>query len=380
LTRRIIGIVFVVASLTGFLVPEAHAAPRQHPQRTAAPVLVKISRAPARIGADGSVPVVVFARCRAGLNAFELDVSVQQGAASGSESILGPGVTPCDGRWHRSAVRVSPDAGSFAAGAATVDVFLGAFDPVEGDLEATDTGSVTLLPPFACRVKNTTQDTWFATEDGAALTNAIAAAGAGDQLNVFGTCVGIYVIDKDLNISGSHSLVFPTTLDAAGQGRVLYVPVGPTSAPTVTLDHLIITGGNDTTPGGGGGLLVSEGATVTLSRSLVTGNTTTFVGGGIVNGGSLTLNTTLVSRNHAVLDDGGGIYNFGDLVVNGSWVTSNSAVGAGGGIFNEGVAILNSSRVRFNTAGNAGGVLNVNLITLNSSDISSNVPDDCEGC
>ena len=145
-------------------------------------------------------------------------MSVGQGAASGSESILGPGVTPCDGRWHRSTVRVSPDAGSFAAGAATVDVFLGAFDPVEGDLEATDTETVTLLPPFACRVKNTTQDTWFATEDGAALTNAIAAAGAGDHLNVFGTCVGTYVIDRDLNISGSHSLVFPTTLDAGGPG------------------------------------------------------------------------------------------------------------------------------------------------------------------
>ena len=56
-------------------------------------------------------------------------------------------MTPCDGRWHRSTVRVSPDAGSFAAGPATVDAFLGAFDPVEGDLEATDTATVTLTAP-----------------------------------------------------------------------------------------------------------------------------------------------------------------------------------------------------------------------------------------
>jgi hypothetical protein len=39
----------------------------------------------------------------------------------------------------------------------------------------------------SCRVKNPTQDTWFATQDGRALTRAIAAADPGDRLNVFGT-------------------------------------------------------------------------------------------------------------------------------------------------------------------------------------------------
>lgn len=43
-------------------------------------------------------------------------------------------------------------------------------------------------------------------------------------------------------------------------------------------------------------------------------------------------------------------------MVNGSWVYRNAAVGVGGGIFN------------------------VNLITVNASDISSNNPDDCDGC
>jgi hypothetical protein len=150
LTRRIIGVVFVVTSLAVSLgsPAQAESGHRSTSTHSRVPLIVKISRAHARIGADGSVPVVVFTRCRAGLNAFELDVSVRQGAVFGSATILGPGVTPCDGRWHRSSIKVSPDAGSFAAGPATADAFLGAFDPVEGDLDATDTATVILDPPL----------------------------------------------------------------------------------------------------------------------------------------------------------------------------------------------------------------------------------------
>ena len=93
LTRRIIGVLFVVASLAGFLAPSVQAVPRHRPESTYSriPLAVKISRAHARIGADGSVPVVVFARCRAGLNAFELDVSIRQGAVFGADAAtLGP--------------------------------------------------------------------------------------------------------------------------------------------------------------------------------------------------------------------------------------------------------------------------------------------------
>jgi nitrous oxidase accessory protein NosD len=71
----------------------------------------------------------------------------------------------------------------------------------------------------SCRVKNPTQDTWFATRDGRALTRAIAAANPGDRLNVFGACRGNYVVDKDLRVFGNPQATAPTTLDGRGSGR-----------------------------------------------------------------------------------------------------------------------------------------------------------------
>jgi nitrous oxidase accessory protein NosD len=226
--------------------------------------------------------------------------------------------------------------------------------------------------PPSCRVKNPTQDTWFATQDGRALTRAIAAAKPGDRLNVFGTCRGNYVIDKNLRVFGNTQATAPTTLDGRGSGRVLTVLPTLTSTVTVTLSRLVVTGGGE------GGIEVGEGTVVTLAASTVRGNVATNrVGAGIANGGDLTLNATTVTGNRAALD-GGGIYNFGDLTLNSSRLTRNTTGGGGGGLFNEGVATLNFSRVTGNTAaGPGGGILDVNTLTLNSTVVSGNVPDDC---
>jgi hypothetical protein len=174
------------------------------------------------------------------------------------------------------------------------------FDQVRGDLEATASVSVELLEPPACRVRNVQQDTWFATPDGSALEDAISAASPGERLNVFGTCVGNFAIDRDLTVSGSHVASNPTTLSGGGTGRVLFI------APdvTVTLSHLTITGGNVSTPGGGGGLLVNDGATVLLYRSTVSGNATR---SGDRQRRALTVVWSSIEQNHAVDngDDGG---------------------------------------------------------------------------
>jgi nitrous oxidase accessory protein NosD len=143
----------------------------------------------------------------------------------------------------------------------------------------------------ACRVKNPTQDTWFATQDGQALTRAIAAANPGDRLNVFGTCRGNYVVDKDLRVFGNPQATAPTTPDGRGSGRVLTVLPSLLSSVTVTLTRLVVTGGE-------GGIEVGEGTTVALTSSTVRRNTATNrVGAGIANGGDLTLNATVVSGN-----------------------------------------------------------------------------------
>jgi predicted outer membrane repeat protein len=198
--------------------------------------------------------------------------------------------------------------------------------------------------PPACRVKNPTQDTWFATWDGRALTRAIAAANPGDRLNVFGRCRGHFSIDKDLRLFGSTNRQAPTVLDGAGQAGVLEVA----ERVAVTMTRLTITGGN---------------ATVR-------------VGGGIQNGGDLTLNRSLIAGNRSA-SDGGGIYNYGDLILNDTRVSANTAGGGGGGIFSEGTATLNRSVVTRNTAAFGGGILSVNTLTLNQTTVSGNVPDDC---
>jgi predicted outer membrane repeat protein len=198
--------------------------------------------------------------------------------------------------------------------------------------------------PPACRVKNPTQDSWFATSTGAALTRAIAAANPGDRLNVFGRCRGSFSIEKDLKLYGTTNRQAPTVLDGAGAAGVLFV----NERVTVSLTRLTITGGN---------------ATVR-------------VGGGIQNGGLLTLNRTTVTGNRAA-SDGGGIYNYGTLTLNHSRLTSNVSGGGGGGLFSEGVATLNDSTVTKNTAAFGGGILSVNTLTLNRTTVSGNVPDDC---
>jgi hypothetical protein len=119
--------------------------------------------------------------------------------------------------------------------------------------------------PPACRVKNPTQDTWFATSTGQALTRAIAAANPGDRLNVFGRCRGSFSIGKDLRIFGNTNRQDPTVLDGSGADGVLTV----NERVTVTLTRLTITGGNATVRVGGGILSVNI---LTLNQTVVSGN------------------------------------------------------------------------------------------------------------
>jgi hypothetical protein len=233
-------------------------------------------------------------------------------------------------------------------------------------------------PLHACRVKNTTQNTRFATDTGAALTVAVAAADPDDRLRVLGTCVGTYVLDKDLTLIGSRAGAPRTVLDGDGHGRVL----GSTIGVSTMLKRLTVTGGVSSSVGGGGGIYVDEGSRLVLDHSIVAENDSAGVGGGIVNGGDLILRWSRVVRNHAE-GDGGGIYNYGDAKFRGSGVNRNTSGGVGGGLFNEGAALLAAStNVRLNEADDTGGgILNVSLVTIRSTaNVADNLPNDCEGC
>jgi hypothetical protein len=194
------------------------------------------------------------------------------------------------------------------------------------------------------------------------LQTAITAAPAGSTIQIQGTCTGNFIINPNqvLTLVGG-------TLDgnnSGGQrGMVLFVNPGARA----TLDS------------------------ITIQHGFVQDND----GGGILNDGTLTLNSSRVSNNTVIgaltlTGNGGGIANFGTLNINSSSVSNNTATsvgrftGGGGGIFNGGTLNITSSSVDKNSALNGilvsfggGGILNAfhGTIHLVSSSVSANVSD-----
>jgi predicted outer membrane repeat protein len=175
------------------------------------------------------------------------------------------------------------------------------------------------------------------------LQEAVAAATAGDTLQVKGTCYGTTTIAKNLTIVGKSGYGSgQATLDGAKSGSVVTVEPGVTAA----ISSLTITGGS--------------GSLEPITFSIV--------GGGITNFGSLTLTDSTVSGNTAVeggrvgFGKGGGIFNGGEyspgapLTITDSTVSGNEADYWGGGIGNEeGSVTLNDSTVSRNAARQEGG-------------------------
>jgi hypothetical protein len=249
-------------------------------------------------------------------------------------------------------------------------------------------------------------------------------------VNVAGYCAGVnnyaglsqaVIITKSLTIQGGYTMANwdtpdavanPTTLDAVGLGRVVYIG-GPVD---VTIDGMRLTGGETNglgydAPGGG---IWNEGQ-LTLSRSVVFSNSVRAAqrdafGGGIWNQGVLTVTQSTVAHNRAVglappeegagEARGGGIAsNAGQVVVISSTIANNLAQGAesgagnayggglhvtggtsgmiltlanstlsgykalhsgeangqGGALFLEGTAFITNSTIASNTASTAGG-------------------------
>jgi hypothetical protein len=179
----------------------------------------------------------------------------------------------------------------------------------------------------------------------------------------------IYV-DRDLTFAGTGNPVIDG--GDAGIGVFSIGDNGNTfgvSFPTVAIDGVTITGGDDHVNGGGG--LVVYG-TLTLTNSTVSGNKTEWNGGGIgmpsTEGpsGTVRVVSSTISGNQAG-GDGGGLYNLaGSLTVVNSTVTGNT-VGPGsefqtehrgGGIYSDprfgsGLSIFNST-IAGNTAAGTG--------------------------
>ncbi|MCD6344394.1 MAG: DUF11 domain-containing protein [Anaerolineae bacterium] len=184
---------------------------------------------------------------------------------------------------------------------------------------------------------------------------AVDAASAGDTVWIAGTCLGAFeraglfqqvYVTKNLVLRGGYRAdfsawnpdLYTTTLDADGQGRVLYI-----EGADVTVACLHLTGGDATGLGGihdgfadAGGGLYAISATVVLSDSHVTGNVASAssdgVGGGVgVTTATLTLVETSLAENTAS--------------------SASFALGYGGGLAAEVSTVrLEKSRLEGNTA------------------------------
>ena len=85
---------------------------------------VRLGTQPVRLNSAGQVPLAFRVRCAPGVQAFELDASVQQATAYGSVTLAAPPfVATCDGTWHRVVVKVSPETGSVPGRQGRVDAW-----------------------------------------------------------------------------------------------------------------------------------------------------------------------------------------------------------------------------------------------------------------
>ena len=287
--------------------------------------------------------------------------------------------------------------------------------------------SMALAAAPECRVENLSSHQAFDSKGWQTpLQDAVDAATSGSTVVVMGHCHGSVAVSKSLTIVGKPLKKEPTpTLDADRCGSVVAV-----SSARVTLTGLTIVNGQSdcgNTPAGGG--VLNQQGTVTIVDSTLTNNRAAGVinldgdvtivgshivpnfgftgGGGIAtSGGSLTVRSSVIERNSAIVgagvfadgpavsiassvirlnaaqDRGGGVATTGPVTLAGTSVTSNSA-GIGGGIWSAGsVALTGSTSIGSNTARIAGGGMattnfNVSLIGWTGS-IAGNSPDDCD--
>ena len=163
-------------------------------------------------------------------------------------------------------------------------------------------------------------------------------------------------IDKDLNID-ARLLEFPVTIDAADLSRVFHC----TDDSTVSMNNLVITGGNATTDkkDSYGGGIRSKG-TLNLTQVTISGNRAAN-GGGICVGDMQTLQSQLTMTDCTVSENiaevGGGIVVLADCVIRSSTIARNvGSLFSGGFSQMSGNTKIINSTIALNQAPNASAV------------------------
>jgi fibronectin-binding autotransporter adhesin len=179
----------------------------------------------------------------------------------------------------------------------------------------------------------------------------------------------VVYLDKSLTIHGGYTTTnwimpdpaaHPTTLDAQGQGRVIYI----TGYIAPTIEGLRITGGDARWFGSiywdriGGGIHVYA-ATAVLSGNVIYGNTATGGGGLGLYHSPATLSGNTIYGNTATDGGGLGLYYlyYGLAALNGNMISGNTASQQGGGVyFLDSDLTLNDNIISGNSAAYGGGL------------------------
>ena len=178
------------------------------------------------------------------------------------------------------------------------------------------------------------------------------ATGAYTNMNNHGGLAQVVYVSKTVTIRGGYTtddwvtpdpLANPTTLDAQGQGRVVYI----TGGVSPILEGLRITGGNATGLGGGpwggddaGGGVYILAATAALNNCRVFNNTAETGGGLYLEDSTATLNGNSITDNAAVANpagsygDGGGLFlHYSPAALTGNFIIGNTADYSGSGLY-----------------------------------------------
>jgi len=146
---------------------------------------------------------------------------------------------------------------------------------------------------------------------------------------------------------------------------------------TMTVDRSIILSNVANNEGGG----IYNYYDLTIQNNSLVGENTANRGGGIYNNNvTCTISKSSIAINHALFD-GGGIYNTGLLhIVDESQIFKNQAeLDGGGGIYNNGTCTINLSYVRANEAKIGAGAFNTGTLTIEHSELLSNIAEDVGG-
>ncbi len=262
---------------------------------------------------------------------------------------------------------------------------------------------------------STTYNTVQAAVDAAQPDDVVKVAGRCTAINERGGLTQIAYISKSLTIQGGYTttnwstpdpISNPTTLDALGLGRVLYV--SGDVAPTIA--GLRITGGDATDLGGmpwgdvGGGIYINAASAI-ISNNLIYSNTAVDTGGGVFlvnspasllnnviernsmpSGGSgagvtvydssATLDNNVVRDNHGHDWGGGVLVSGGSPTISANTISGNSVINGGGGlaISSGSNAEIDGNTITGNSAGSAAGVwVYFSTPLLSNNIISGNV-------